>query len=223
GSMNQLLFDGANNAAPERQEIAVSPSVDAVAEFKVYTNGAPAEFGRTTGGAISMVTKSGTNQLHGTLYEFFRNDKLDSRNTFAATRAPFRYNQYGGSAGAPVVLPKIYNGKNRTFWFFNYEGYRYITYANNVLSVPTELQRAGNFSETRLANGTVLGVYDPESTAVNPNGAGFVRTPFPGNTIPTSRFNRIPVQILRDVPLPNRAPTNAITNVNNYGEQTRRL
>lgn len=223
GSMNQLLFDGANNAAPEREEIAVSPSVDAVAEFKVYTNGAPAEFGRTTGGAITMVSKSGTNQLHGTLYEFLRNDKLDARNTFAATRAPFRYNQYGGSAGAPVVIPKLYNGKNKTFWFFNYEGYRYITYTNSVLTVPTALQRAGNFSGTRLANGTLLGIFDPESTATNPAGAGFVRTPFPNNTIPASRFNRIPVQILQDVPLPNRTPANAVTNVNNYGEQRRRL
>lgn len=223
GSMNQLLFDGANNAAPERQEVAVSPSVDAVAEFKVYTNGAPAEFGRTTGGAISMITKSGTNQLHGTLYEFVRNDKFDARNTFAATRAPFRYNQFGGSAGAPIILPKLYNGSNRTFWFFSYEGYRYITYANNVLSVPTPLQRSGNFSDTRLANGTLLGIFDPESTATNPNGSGFVRTPFPGNTIPASRFDRISTQIMADVPLPNRAPTNAVTNVNNYGEQRRRL
>jgi len=223
GSMNQLLFDGANNAAPERQEIAVSPSVDAVAEFKVYTNGAPAEFGRTTGGAISMITKSGTNQLHGTLYEFLRNDKLDARNTFAATRAPFRYNQFGGSAGGPVVLPKVYDGRNRTFWFFNYEGYRYITYNPRVFSVPTALQRSGNFSDTRLANGTVLNIFDPESTATNPNGAGFVRTPFPGNTIPANRFNRISSAIMADVPLPNRAPSNAVTNVNNYFEQTRRL
>lgn len=223
GSMNQLLFDGANNAAPEREEIAVSPSVDALAEFKVYTNGAPAEFGRTTGGAISMITKSGTNQLHGTLYEFLRNDKFDARNAFAASRSPFRYNQYGGSAGGPVEFPKVYNGRNRTFWFFNYEGYRYITYQNSVLTIPTALQRTGDFSGTRLANGTMLAIFDPVSTAANPNGAGFVRTPFPGNTIPTSRFDRISAQIMRDVPAPNRTPTNAVTNVNNYGEQTRRL
>jgi len=223
GSMNQLLFDGANNAAPERQEAAVSPSVDAVAEFKVYTNGSPAEFGRTTGGAISMVTKGGTNELHGTLYEFLRNDKLDARNPFAATRPPFRYNQFGGSAGSPILLPKLYDGRNRSFWFFNYEGYRYITYQNNVLTVPTPLQRAGNFADTRLANGTVLGVFDPESAATNPNGAGFVRMPFPDNTIPGSRFDRISAQIVRDVPLPNQTPSNAVTNINNYGEQTRRL
>jgi len=91
------------------------------------------------------------------------------------------------------------------------------------LSVPTTLQRAGNFSDTRLANGTVLGIFDPESTATNPAGAGFVRTPFPGNAIPASRFDRISAQIVRDVPPANRTPTNAITNINNYGEQTRRL
>lgn len=86
GSLNALLLDGANNAAPEREEVAVSPSVDAVQEFKVYTNGASAEFGRTSGGVVSVITKGGTNELHSSLYEFLRNDKLDARNAFATSR-----------------------------------------------------------------------------------------------------------------------------------------
>jgi len=222
GSMNAILLDGANNTAPEREEIAVSPSVDAVQEFKVYTNGAPAEFGRSTGGVISIVTKSGTNNLHGSLFEFVRNEKLDARNAFASTRPPFRYNQFGGSAGGPVWLPKLYNGRNRSFFFFTYEGWRYIDYQNRLLSVPTALQREGDFSQTRAPNGSVIPIFDPETTAANPSGTGFVRSPFPAGRIPASRFDRISAQILQAVPLPNRPPSNAITNVQNYEEQRRR-
>ncbi len=222
GSMNQILFDGANNAAATRQEIAVSPSVDAVAEVKVYTTGAPAEFGRTTGGAISMVSKSGTNEWHGTLYEFLRNDKLDARNAFALSRPPFRFNQFGGSIGGPLRIPKIYDGRNRSFVFFNYEGSRFVNYTNRLFTVPTNLQRQGDFSQTAIANGTILGVYDPASTIANPAGSGFVRTPFPGNRIPSSRFDRITAAIMNDVPLANTTPSSAVTQINNYFEQRRR-
>ncbi|MBI3684100.1 MAG: TonB-dependent receptor [Acidobacteria bacterium] len=222
GSMNSLMLDGANNTAPTREEIAVSPSIDAVQEFKVYTNGAPAEFGRTTGGVVSVITKSGTNELHGAAFEFLRNDKLDARNPFATVRPPFRYNQYGASAGGPIVLPKLYNGRNRTFFFFTYEGWRYIDYANSILTVPTASQRAGDFSQTRQAAGALIPIFDPASTASNPAGAGFVRDPFPGNLFPSSRMDRIATQIMAAVPLPNRTPASAVTNIQNYAEQRRR-
>lgn len=222
GSMNQILFDGANNAAPTRQEVAVSPSVDAVAEVKIYTTGAPAEFGRTTGGAISMVSKSGSNEVHGTLYEFVRNNVFDARNAFSPTRPPFRFNQFGGSVGAPVVIPKVYNGRNRSFVFFNYEGSRFINYNNRLFTVPTLLERQGDFSRTAIANGTILGIYDPAATAANPAGSGFVRQAFPGNQIPRSRFDRISAAIIGDVPPPNMAPSNTVTNINNFFEQRRR-
>ena len=223
GSMNQIVFDGANNAAPTRQEIAVSPSVDAVAEVKIYTTGTPAEFGRTTGGAISMVSKSGSNDFHGTLYEFVRNNVFDARNAFSPTRPPFRFNQFGGSAGAPILLPKIYNGRNRSFWFFNYEGSRFINYNNRLFTVPTQLERLGDFSRTALPNGTVLGIYDPASTVANTGtGGGFLRQPFPANAIPRNRFDRITAAIMADVPAANSTPSNPITNINNYFEQRRR-
>ena len=222
GSMNQILFDGANNAAPTRQEVAVSPSVDAVAEVKIYTTGAPAEFGRTTGGAISMVSKSGSNQMHGTLYEFVRNDKFDARNAFALSRPPFRFNQFGGSVGGPIGLPKIYNGRNKSFFFFNYEGSRFVNYANRLFTVPTLMERQGDFSRTAIANGTILGIYDPETTLANPTGSGFVRQPFPNNRIPLSRYDRISSGILADVPLSNTPPSSTVTNINNYFEQRRR-
>ena len=216
GSLNALLFDGVNNAAQDGR-IAVSPSVDAVQEFKVYTNGASAEFGRTSGGVVSLITKSGTNALHGTLYEFLRNDGMDARDAFATTKGVLRYNQFGGTIGGPVVLPKIYKGKDRTFFFFSYEGWRDHFPANNLVSVPTAAQRAGDFSTTFQPNGRPLPIYDPETTVANPAG-GFNRSPFPGNIIPTNRFDRIAVGLMNRVPLPNQTPANAITNVQNYFE-----
>jgi outer membrane receptor protein involved in Fe transport len=223
GSLNALLLDGANNAAPEREEYAVAPSVDAVEEFKVYTNGASAEFGRTAGGVISVVTKGGTNQPRGTLYEFLRNDKLDARNSFAASRGVLRYNQFGGTFGGPVVFPKLYNGKDRTFFFFSYEGYRNKFPANQLNTVPTPLQRSGDFSQTFLANGRQIPIYDPETTRVNPNGSGFIRDVFSGNRIPITRFDRVSSALLAGrVPLPNRPPADSVTNVQNYFLQSGR-
>ena len=116
-SMNAQMLDGNNNILSYVGEVGVPPAVDAVEEFKVQSGTMSAEFGFTAGGAINLVTRSGTNQLHGTAYEFLRNDKLDARNTFANTKLPLRYNQFGASIGGPII-------KNRTFGFFNWEEYR---------------------------------------------------------------------------------------------------
>ena len=222
GAMNAVLLDGANNTSPQREEVAVAPSIDAVEEFKVYTNGASAEFGRTSGGVISVVTKSGTNELHGSGYEFLRNEIFDARNTFAASRAPFRYNQFGGTVGGPILLPKLYDGRNRSFFFVGYEGYRYINYADQIFTVPTESQRAGDFSSTFAANRSLMTIYDPGSTRPNPSGNGFVRDPFAGNRIPQNRFDTVAQNVMAVVPLPNRVPTNALTNAQNFAQQNRR-
>jgi hypothetical protein len=101
--MNGQLLDGGNNIQSYIGEVAINPGVDSVEEFKVQSGVMSAEFGFTSGGVINMVTRSGTNQLHGSVYEFFRNDKLDARNTFAAVKPPFRYNQFGASVGGPVI------------------------------------------------------------------------------------------------------------------------
>jgi outer membrane receptor protein involved in Fe transport len=222
GAMNALLLDGANNASPQREEAAVAPSIDAVEEFKVYTNGASAEFGRTSGGVISVVTKSGTNSFHGSGYEFVRNEVLDARNTFAASRAPFRFNQFGGTIGGPIRIPKLYDGRNRSFFFLGYEGYRYVNYADQIFTIPTEKQRAGDFSSTFAANGRLMTIYDPGSTRQNPSGNGSVRDPFAGNRIPQNRFDPVAQNVMAVVPLPNRAPTNPLTNVQNFAQQNRR-
>ncbi|MGC4048559.1 MAG: carboxypeptidase regulatory-like domain-containing protein, partial [Paludibaculum sp.] len=215
-SMNSFIVDGGNNNSAFLADINVNPTVDAVQEFKVQSNVMSAEFGFTAGGVVNIVTKSGTNDPHGSLYYFARNDAFDARNAFAATKSPFRYHQYGGTIGGPVVLPKIYNGKDKTFFFFNYEGWQNRRFASNILTVPIEEQRNGNFSNLRDATGKLIQLYDPSTTKANPSGSGFVRDPLPNNIIPTNRLDPVSLKMMQFYPLPNRTPTNAFTFANNW-------
>ena len=215
-SLNSFILDGANNNTAYLADLNVNPTVDAVQEFKVQSNTMSAEFGFTAGGVINLVTKSGTNQLHGALTYFVRNDAFDARRAYTAFKEPFRYHQYGGTIGGPVVLPKIYNGKDKTFFFFNYEGWTNKRNRSNILSVPTEEQRAGNFSRLFDATGKQIVLYDPNTTVANPSGSGFVRTPFAGNVLPTNRLDPVALKMLQFYPTPNQAPTNAFTNANNW-------
>lgn len=213
---NSYVLDGGNNNQAQQSDINVQPAVDAVEEFKVQHNTMSAEYGFTAGGVVNIVTKSGTNQAHGSLYHFLRNDKLDARNTFALVRAPFRYNQYGGSLGGPILAPRAYDGRNRSFFFTNYEEWRYRRYENPILRVPTELERGGDFSQLRAANGALIPIFDPASTRANPSGSGFVRDPFPGNRLPSNQLDPVSKNVLAFYPLPNRTPTDPYTNANNY-------
>jgi outer membrane receptor protein involved in Fe transport len=220
---NQFLLDGGANTVPVHNEIGVVPMVDAVEEFKVETNSLKAEFGQTSGGVINVVTKAGTNSLHGSLYEFVRNDSMDARNAFATQpdssgriKPVLRYNQYGGTVGGPVYIPKVYNGKNRTFFFFGYEQWRFRNSELRFASVPTQLQRNGDFTQTRDAQGGLYTVFDPDTTRANPNGSGFVRDPLPGNVVPRSRMDALSLRVMEFIPLPNATPINAFTNQNNF-------
>ncbi|MCE5310497.1 MAG: carboxypeptidase regulatory-like domain-containing protein [Acidobacteriales bacterium] len=220
----QMFLDGGANTVPVHNEIGVVPMVDAVEEFKVETNGLKAEFGQTSGGVVNIVTKAGTNEFHGSLYEFFRNDSLDARNAFATQVASntgrikpiLRYNQYGGTVGGPVLIPKVYNGKNRTFFFAGYEQWRYRNSEIRRSTVPTALERAGDYSNTRDALGTLIPIYDPDTTRANPNGSGFVRDLLPGNVVPKSRQDALSLRVLPFMPLPNATPLNSYTNTNNF-------
>jgi hypothetical protein len=210
-AMNGQLLDGGNNIQSYIGEVAINPGVDAVEEFKVQSGAMSAEFGFTGGGVINMVTRSGTNSLHGTIYEFFRNDKLDARNTFSVTKPPFRYNQYGFSVGGPVI-------RDRTFFFGNWEEYKYRRSEPRIGTFPTQLQRTGDFSDLLDTSGRLVTIYDPATTMPNPNGTGFVRTPFPGNRIPANRLDPVALNIQENFyPIPNRTPTDPFTNANNYG------
>jgi hypothetical protein len=221
---NQFLLDGAMDTIPTINEVSVIPMVDSIAEFRVLTNALPAEFGFTSGGVVNLATKTGTNEFHGTAYEFVRNDALNAINRFASAPNPvngrvkpiLRYNQFGGTLGGPVSIPKLYNGHDKTFFFFGYEQWHERSAGINRTSVPTALQRAGDFSQTFTTSGALIPIYDPATTKPNPNGNGFVRTQFPGNIVPADRWDSLSLSVLKYMPLPNIAPTVAITNANNF-------
>lgn len=196
---------------------AVFPSVDAVQEFKVELNGYSAQFGRSGSGITNIILKSGGNQLHGSAYEFLRNSDLDS-NTFFSNRngtplPSFKRSQFGGSVSGPVDLPKLYHGKDKTFFLFSYEGLRQGTATQLTTTVPTALQRAGDFSKTLNAAGQQVAIYDPTTTTAS--GSGYVRQPFPGNVIPVNRIDAVAANAIKYYPMPNTAGA-ANTGQNNY-------
>ena len=207
GGMNSQLLDGNHNVLTYINEVAVPPAVDSVEEFKVQSGAMSAEFGYTAGGVVNLVSKSGANAFHGALYEFFRNDKLDARNTFSATRDRLRYNQFGGSIGGPVK-------RDRTFFFFNYENYRTRQGSPRIGTVPVAEERRGDFSNTRDISGALIPIYDPGTT--RGSGATLTRDRFAGNIIPTSRLDPVALKVLDLIPLPNRTPSNAFTQSQNY-------
>ena len=184
---NNFTVDGTtNNDVISGRLEGAFPSLDTVAEFEVINGNGSAEYGR--GGAqIKLVTKSGTNQFHGSLYEYNRNREFAARNFFAATNPAFNRNEFGGSAGGPVRLPK-YNGRNRTFFFFSYEGLRERSPRINTLTVPTAEQRSGDFSALT-------------ATLRDPLAGG---APFAGNRIPANRIAETSKALLDYFPLPNR-------------------
>lgn len=193
---NQVLLDGVDNTEMISQTFIVRPSVEGIQEFKVLTNNAGAEYGRSVGAIVVVTTKSGGNQFHGSLFEFLRNEKLDAKNFFARSnvaKPPFKLNQYGASLGGPIR-------KNRTFFFANYEGYREIFGDTQVQTVPVAQIRTGDF------RGVVPnGIYDPLTTRANPAGGAAVRDRFPNDTIPSSRFDKIGAAMVNLWPLPQVA------------------
>ena len=168
----------------------LTPSVEAITEFSVETNGFKPEFGQAGGGAITFASKSGTNEFHGSVYNFLRNDALDEKGFFEPTKGIYRQNNFGASLGGPVQIPGVYSGKNKTFFFAAYEGFMNNQASNaQTLSVPTPEMYDGDFSNWVDSQGRLLIIYDPATTRPNPNGTGFIRDAFPGNRIPANRFS----------------------------------
>lgn len=196
---NNFLLDGAENNDPMFNSYAMNPSVDAIQEFSVQSRGGVSEQGRSMGSDVIVVTRSGTNVYHGNVWEFLRNAKLDARNFFDPVRPNFKQNQFGGTFGGPVRLPH-YKGRDRTFFFGYYEGFRYVRSANNIGTVPTEAMRSGDFSDSRLPR-----LYDINTTRASASApGGFARDLFPGNRIPQDRLNKNAQDLLQQVyPLPN--------------------
>lgn len=196
------MADGVLNTDNCTSTYAVPLVIDAIQEFKVQTHNDKAEFGDALGGVVNLVTKSGTNNLHGSAWEFVRNNWFDARDSFAdefrSSPAPFRQNEFGGTIGGPIMLPKLYNGRNRTFFFFSYEGWRYSQAAQSRFNVPTAAELLGDFSHSTLNQP----IFDPATTTPDPNNPGqYLRTQFQyndvANVIPSNRLDANTVSFLK--------------------------
>ena len=178
--------------------------VDSIQEFSVVTNSFSAEFGRTGGGVQSFTLKSGTNQLHGTVYDYIRNEAFDARAFYVAKRGVYKQHDGGANVGGPVVIPKLYNGRDKTFFFFGAGIYRQANIGSSLLgTVPTLKQRQGIFTEKTDSNGVPYAMYDPLSTTTLADGTSS-RTPFSNYTIPTARMSKVALGIQALFPNPTR-------------------
>lgn len=219
GQSNELLLDGTPDMTRNRR-VAYNPPVDAVSEIKVEAFQVDAAYGNTGGGTVNVVMKGGTNSFHGSVYEFNQVSALKAVPIFtkrAGQMKPVtRFNQYGLTAGGPVIIPKLFNGRNKLFWFFGFEGIKQSEPEPTFSTVPTQEMRNGDFSGL-LRLGTNYQIYDP-ATAVNVNGV-ITRQPFPGNIIPANRLSPVARAIINNVPLPNQpgvVGVNGFNSTNNY-------
>jgi hypothetical protein len=211
-NQNQFLLDGGQNSEPAFTGPGYYPSVDVVSEYKVETNNLDAEYSHSGGGVINVITKSGSNKFHGSGWEFFRNTDLVANDYFSnlagLPRADFKFNQFGGTFGGPII-------HNKTFFFFGYEGLRWVQAGSGVGTIPTALQRSGDFSQTVDGSGNVIPIYDPKTTVPDPANPGqFLRTQYPGNKIPLGEQDPVAVALLAYLPPPNQPGTS--TGANNY-------
>ena len=228
---NEILLDGASILRTENGSSfdEAAPSVEAIQEFKIFTSTFSAQYDRTTGGIDSFTTKAGTNRYHGTAYDIFRNTALDANTWFSSgyrakcalsdtaclntySTPPDRKNDFGLNLGGPIHIPKIYDGKNKTFFFFNWEQYRQNVGATYLSTVPTVAQRGGDFSQvltnvqvgTNPCDGSAVSrgqIFDPASQRIGPTGVP-CRSAFPGNMIPPSRVSQVTKNVLNYLPVP---------------------
>jgi hypothetical protein len=189
---NNFLIDGANNFNGVDGGFVLKPPVDAITEFRIITHSANAEFGGALGSTTNIITRSGTNQLHGTLWEFLRNDAVDANNYFAPTKEPLKQNQFGAAAGAPIR-------KDKTFVFGFYEGFRNRQGESGLTTVPSVKQRTGDFSELCPEGFTQGFCNNPANQLFNV----FANAPYPNNQVPSEQFNPVSQNLLSFFPLPN--------------------
>jgi hypothetical protein len=212
-NQSQFMLDGGNNTNLTFNGPEYSPQVEEVQEFRIQTSNFSAEYANSGGGVINVVSKGGTNEFHGSLFDYFRNDVLAANDFFSnrsgKARPMLRYNQFGGTVGGPIV-------KNRTFFFFAYEGLREEVPTVTITSVPTALQRTGDFSRTVSSTGQQVSLFDPTTTVADPNHPGaYLRSPFAGNVIPANRIDPVAAKIESYYPAPNSAG-DPNTGLNNY-------
>jgi hypothetical protein len=211
---NELLLDGSPDMTRNKR-VAYNPPVDAVQEIKVEAFQPDAAYGNTGGGTVNVTMKGGTNQFHGSLYEFHQNQRLKATpfftNAARQTKPVTRFNQFGMTVGGPIWIPKIVNGRNKLFFFFGAEGIRQSEPEPTFSTIPTAAQRNGDFSQL-LSVGSIYQIYDPTTGVVE--GARIRRQPFAGNIIPANRVNAVAKNIMGLLPLPNYP--GAADGTNNY-------
>lgn len=208
-----ILVDGIPDTTTSQWNgLYEAPTLDSVQEVQLVRNSYDAQYGRSGGGVFSIVTRGGTNQFHGEGFEFLQNSVLDANNYFnnrnGVARPFYGQNQFGGNLSGPIWRSK------RLFFFGSYEGLRQGTPAASTQTVPTALQRQGNFSQTYNPDGSLQMIYDPFSTVLNPNGT-YTRTPFPGNIIPVPMLDPVGLKVANSYPLPNQ-PGTGFTQSNNW-------
>jgi hypothetical protein len=216
---NESLLDGVSNTKMDRG-VTYAPALNATQEVSVQTNSYDAQYGRIGGGVTLVTTKSGTNSVHGQLFEFLKNDKLNGNDWVAnkegSGRSPFKNSTFGFEVDGPVVVPKLFNGRNKVFFMVSMEGLEERGVNANGGTVATPSQRTGNFAGLLNGDGNPVTIYDPATTQLV-NGQ-FVRTPFAGNIIPTDRISPVAAAVTKFIPLPN-IPPDSPANTNNYGVQ----
>ena len=210
---NEVLLDGTSNVRSSRTVMNV-PTMESIQEFKVLTNTYDAQYGRTGGGIVTIVTKSGTNQIHGNLFEYFQNDKLNANqtelNAAGIKKSPQNINAYGFFLSGPIFVPKILDGRNKLFWTLAHESMRQRSADPGLQTVPVNEWRSGNFSTLRNAQNALVEIYDPLTTLTNGT-----RTPFPGNVVPSNRISPIAAAAIKYLPPPTSAG-NGPAQVQNY-------
>jgi hypothetical protein len=224
-AMSDVQIDGMTDIAPENNvginNRIYDPQVDAVQEFSVIVNGLAAEYGRYAGGVINVVTKGGTNTIHGTAYDYLRNPWLNANGFFnnrnLRPRSGGKYNQYGYTLGGPVYIPHVYDGRNKTFFFSDFQGSPSRNTSNTSATVPLPQWLAGDFSNLKTSTGVPIIIYDPATVAQSTSDpTKWVRSPFPNNVIPTNRIDPVARNMAKYYPAPNFTPLNVYTQQNNF-------
>jgi hypothetical protein len=221
---NEFTIDGVPNSYPAgtNPQVGFNPPRSAVSEFKVQTSAFDASLGHTPGSSINAVTKSGTNQLHGELHHWIQNSALDAseffQNRAGLPKTVYQDNLYGASLGGPAYIPKVYNGQNRTFFFYAWEANQWGKPMTNIGTVPTTAEKNGDLSAL-LALGSTYQIYDPLTTVPAATRGRYSRTPLAGNIIPPSRIDSVAKKLMPYWPAPNTK--GLATGQNNYTQATK--
>ncbi|MBK7926368.1 MAG: TonB-dependent receptor [Bryobacterales bacterium] len=215
---NDTLIDGVTSVRGSRSA-SFAPSLNAISEVTIVTNSYDSQYGRVGGGVTSVTLRTGTNQLHGQLYEFFKNDNLAaagwSRNSFNVPRPEYKNNTFGFTVDGPIYIPKVFDGRNKMFFLISTEFLRERNPQTQLWTVATQAERGGNFSALRDGAGRPVTIYDPLTTTPNAAGTGYTRTPFAGNVIPGARINPVGSKVMNFYPEPNRV-SESVDGQNNY-------